>query len=221
MAKKQIFEVGKPVKKSSLTFVSEYDSLNGKRRLIVKCQCGKDFPILLDSLSKKNPTQSCGCLTSSVLKAQKTKHGMCDSEMYKRWCGMKTRCYDTKDKGYERYGGRGILICDDWVNDFEAFNSWSINNGGHDGKRLQIDRIDNDKGYSPDNCRYVTNAVNARNKGVRRTNKMGISGIGIDKRSGKYYATITTNGKRANLGYYSDFFEACCARKSAENRYWR
>lgn len=220
MRKKQVFEVGKPVKRSNLTFVSEYDMLNGKRRVVVKCCCNKEFPILLDSLSKKNPTQSCGCLTSNIIRKQKTKHGMCDSEMYRRWCGMKSRCYDTKDKRYRRYGGRGITICNEWLNDFNAFNKWSLDNGGVDGKRLQIDRKDNDKGYSPNNCRYVTNAENSRNKGVRKGNKWGVSGIGVDNRCGKYYATITRDGKRHNLGYYLDFFEACCARKSAENRHW-
>lgn len=215
--KKKAFNNGDLI--SGLMYVKESDRA-GRRRVVVECVCGDEFHVLLESLTKKNPTKSCGCLTSGIIAAQKTKHGKCDSEMYNRWCGMKTRCYDVNDKRYNRYGGRGILICDEWVNDFPAFNLWAISNGGVDGKRLQIDRIDNDKGYHPDNCRFITNAENSRNKGVRKGNKYGISGVGKDKRCNKFYAEITRDGKRKSLGYFFDFFEACCARKSAENRYW-
>ena len=74
---------------------------------------------------------------------------------------MKERCYNENSKSYARYGGRGITICDEWLRDSNAFKSWALSAGYREG--LEIDRIDNNKGYSPDNCRWVTKKENARN----------------------------------------------------------
>lgn len=81
--------------------------------------------------------------------------------------GMKSRCYDKTDKRYSDYGGRGIEICPEWLENFENFVSWSLENGFDDN--LQIDRIDNDSGYSPQNCRWISIKENCRN---RRSNVM-------------------------------------------------
>lgn len=79
---------------------------------------------------------------------------------------MKTRCYNEKCKSFKDYGLRGIIVCDEWLNDTLAFYNWAINNGYKKG--LQIDRIDNDGNYEPTNCRWVTKKEQARN---RRTNR--------------------------------------------------
>ena len=76
---------------------------------------------------------------------------------------MKQRCSNPKGKSYHRYGGRGITVCEEWMEDSEAFYKWSMDNGFEQGKH--IDRIDNDKGYSPENCRWVTAKENMNNKG--------------------------------------------------------
>ena len=78
------------------------------------------------------------------------------------WHGIKQRCYYTKNIGYKDYGGRGITICDEWINDFQAFYDWSILNGYKKG--LQIDRIDVNGNYEPSNCRWVDKFTNANNK---------------------------------------------------------
>lgn len=84
-------------------------------------------------------------------------------KIYTAWKNIKMRCYDPKIPGYKNYGARGIKMCDEWFNNFEAFYEWSLANGCEPG--LTIDRIDNDGNYEPDNCRWVTQTVNANNRG--------------------------------------------------------
>jgi hypothetical protein len=82
--------------------------------------------------------------------------------LYEIWYSMKKRCYNSKAINYERYGGRGITICDEWLHNFHSFAKWSICNGYEKG--LQLDRIDNDKGYSPENCKFSTAKEQANNR---------------------------------------------------------
>jgi hypothetical protein len=100
------------------------------------------------------------------LMGRKMKHGLCKHPLYQRWLGMRQRCTNKKDPAYKNYGGRGISMCKEW-DDFSNFNSWCINNGYR--KNLTIDRIDNEKGYCPDNCRFITYKENQNNK---RTNHL-------------------------------------------------
>lgn len=94
-------------------------------------------------------------------------HGRSYHPLYNTFRAMHDRCENTKNRAYERYGGRGITVCPEWsLNNIENFISWAYANGWEKG--LQIDRIDNSKGYSPDNCRFVTAKENSRN---RRSNK--------------------------------------------------
>lgn len=89
------------------------------------------------------------------------KHGKRKTRLYRIWLGMKNRCNNPKTSRYPDYGSRGITVCDEWKDDFQAFYDWSISNGYED--HLTIDRIDNDKGYSPDNCRWVSYLVQGNN----------------------------------------------------------
>jgi hypothetical protein len=89
-------------------------------------------------------------------------HGFSEHILYRAWLAMNARCYNKKSVKYKNYGGRGIKICPEWRSDKIAFIKWGLNNGWEKG--LQIDRINNDGDYSPDNCRFVTGKINCRNK---------------------------------------------------------
>ena len=122
------------------------------------CDCGNFVETTTDLLQRSKVT-NCGCKRSEGL--HKT-HGGSRSRLYRIWKGMKNRCYNPKQSRYELYGGRGITICDEWLNDFAAFQEWAALNGYDEN--LTIDRIDNDKGYCPDNCRWATYAEQIHNR---------------------------------------------------------
>lgn len=124
------------------------------------CDCGNICFVSRNRLTIKGHSrkQSCGCLHDETHKP----HGMSKTIIYHKWVGMKDRCYNKKSKQYNDYGGRGITVCADWLNDFLSFYKWSIENGYKIG--LSIDRIDVNKGYSPDNCRWITMPEQQRNK---------------------------------------------------------
>ena len=85
--------------------------------------------------------------------------------LYNSWCNMKARCLNKNNPKYPRYGGRGINICDEWLG-IKGFNDWANNNGWEQG--LSIDRIDNDEGYYPDNCQWISQSSNSRKKSTTK-----------------------------------------------------
>lgn len=95
-------------------------------------------------------------------------HGMTDTRLYRTWCGIKSRCTNANYKHYDRYGGRGISICNEWFNSFETFRDWAYSNGYDDalsGREQSLDRIDVDGNYCPENCRWISMKQQARNRG--------------------------------------------------------
>lgn len=113
---------------------------------------------------------SCGCARAENFAVSRRRHGyssgIADGKriyhpLFKVFGSMKTRCYNANSPDYKNYGGRGIRICDTWLNDRAAFIGWGEANGY--GPGLQLDRINNDGNYDPSNCRFVTPAVNSRN----------------------------------------------------------
>ena len=118
--------------------------------------------------------------------------------------GMKQRCNNPQNKNYEKYGGRGIKICTEWLNDPKKFFDWAIKNGYKEG--LSIDRIDVNGNYEPDNCRWADNETQCLNQGLRKDNKTGYKGIYYSE--GVYRVQITRNKKRHYFGSYKTLPEA-------------
>lgn len=128
------------------------------------CDCGKTAIIRGSSL-RSGQCKSCGCLKLERIRKAQTKHGYADKErLYRIWDLMRCRCYNENNERYPLYGGRGIVICDEW-NNYNVFRDWAISSGYNDS--LSIDRIDVNKGYSPENCRWATQKQQCNNK---RTN---------------------------------------------------
>lgn len=144
-----------------LIAIKRSDNKDGHTRWLCGCDCGNQITARTDYLLNGS-TKSCGCLASECTPPNQTVHGMSRSKLYKVWMAMRQRCGNPRDKNYHRYGGRGIVVCDEWQNSFEAFRDWALNHGYISGK-VDLDRIDNDKGYSPDNCRFVSHQINLCN----------------------------------------------------------
>lgn len=138
-----------------------------KDRWICQCDCGNSIELEGRPLRSGN-TKSCGCLRKQV-KPDSYKHGLGNYTVrcYRIWRNMKQRCLNKNNPDYHLYGGRGIEVCLPWAEDFTSFHEWSQNNGYADD--LQLDRIDGDGPYAPENCRWVTPRVNSWNKkGIRK-----------------------------------------------------
>lgn len=122
------------------------------KRYICSCECGNTTTVRADFLKTGN-TRSCGCMLSKFIPVRgKEKHGLTRSKEYGVYNGMKSRCYNPNHKAYTNYGGRGIKVCDRWLNSFVAF----YEDMGDKPDGLTLDRIDNDGDYGPDNCKWST-----------------------------------------------------------------
>ena len=152
-----------------LTVLEECEERKERKKIYkCKCNCGNIVKVVGVQL-RSGHVKSCGCL----VKLNHFKdHGMYNSNLYNRWSHIKGRCYNKYDKAYPNYGGRGILLCDEWL-DFKAFYNWSIHNGYQED--LTIDRINNDGNYEPNNCRWVDMKTQSRNR--RNKNKKVVQDV--------------------------------------------
>lgn len=147
------------------------------------CDCG-NAKVAASYDLRYGKTSHCGCLTAAHISEKTKRNGHEPKVFYKMWQNMKTRCYNPNYKLYHRYCGRGITVCDEWLHDFSAFRTWCFAHNYSDG--LTIDRIDNDKGYSPENCRFATVSEQANNRSTNRILTVHGEQLTIAQASKKY-----------------------------------
>jgi hypothetical protein len=166
------------VKFNKLTVIKEHEKKNSSKDCLYECLCDcGNIKITTSGALRNNLTQSCGCYNSNI------KHGDWNLRIRRIWVNMKKRCCNINNPQYLHYGGRGIFICDEWLNYF-VFKQWSYENGYNDF--LTIERLDNNMGYSPKNCKWATYKEQANNK---RSNHF-----------------ITHNGKTKTISQWADFY---------------
>lgn len=185
---------------------------NNSIKYVCKCHCGNTIVTgSWDLLGIKNrrPRKSCGCQRYAQNK-KCVKH----FHLYTIWKSLEAKCYKKYHTSYERYGGKGITVCDEWLNSFDSFLEWSFNNGY--SRELTLDRIDSTKGYYPENCRWTTLQVQEINKGLNKNNKTGHKGICLNPKNNLYRCDIRRGGKRIHLGSYKNLDDAVKIRQEAE-----
>lgn len=145
-----------------LAVLERTGSKYGKVQWKCRCDCGNEVVVSGSNLKCGN-TKSCGCYNKERKSEVHKKHGMRKSRLYSIWVNMRDRCYREKSIKYHSYGAKGIAVCNEWLgaDGFENFAKWAVPNGYADN--LTLDRIDGTKGYSPDNCRWVTYKKQANN----------------------------------------------------------
>ena len=186
-----------------------YGSKHRKRFGIYKCSCGNEFSTTVAGVKNGN-CKSCGCYNKQRSKEVNTTHGLRHHLLYGIWTDISYRTTNEKQISYKYYGGRGIIMCKEWRNDFKSFYDWCISNGW--AKGLEIDRRDNDGNYEPSNCRFVTRSINTSNtRVIKSNNTSGYRGVSFHKQHKKWQAYISVNNKRKHLGLFNTAFDAAIA----------
>lgn len=166
---KRLVEIGDVF--GRLTVLKETAKKHGRIHYLCECICGNQKIVMKNNLFG-GQVKSCGCLRRES--RQNVTHGQKGTRLYRIWSGMKTRCLNKNDKAFSMYGGRGIGICDEWI-DFDGFQEWA-NSNGYD-ENLTIERKDVDEGYYPSNCEWIPLSEQAQN----RTNTLRLTFKGQTK----------------------------------------
>lgn len=144
-----------------LTVLKFVESRPGSSTYKCRCSCGTEKDFYIGNL-RTGKTKSCGCLRKEKTAERMRSHGDRRTRLYSIWTNMKTRCENESHPNYEGYGGKGVTLCSEWGESYGEFRKWALANGYRD--TLTIDRVNNDKGYEPDNCRWATYIEQSRNR---------------------------------------------------------
>lgn len=167
----------------------DYVQPNGRVRKMYncKCDCGKEFVVRQDAL--KN-IESCGCQRNKDNAIRQTKHSLSRTRLYNIYYSMLGRCYNTKTPEFNRYGGRGICVCDEWKNDITTFIEWAKNTGYKENDyQLSLERIDVNGNYEPGNCKWIK----IKEQYYNRRNSIRIGNLSLSefcKRAGLKYSSV-------------------------------
>lgn len=152
--------VGQKFNRYTVIATTEKRTKAGKQIVLCRCDCGNEREVVAGNL-RSGMSNSCGCFKVEQTKKRLTKHGFSGTTMYWRYRQMINRCYIPTHKEFKNYGGRGIKVCDRWL---EKVENYIEDMGFPPFKDAQVDRIDNDGGYSKDNCKWSTPSENSKNK---------------------------------------------------------
>ena len=184
-----------------------------------QCDCGNTTVAERRNVQYGN-ISSCGCLRSEMMREKQYRHGGKDRPIYTSFLSMKQRCYNPKNQAYHNYGGRGITVCDRWLEpNGQGFLNFLEDMGERPSDKHSLDRIDNDGNYTQDNCRWATRGMQGFNRRLDGRNKSGHRGVHWDSCSNKWKATIGYKGKE----YYEHFTEiqdAIDKRREFELQYY-
>lgn len=160
-----------PAKYGRLTMTSNPVKRDGRTFVSALCDCGivkeVDYFFL-----KSGRVKSCGCLRKEITSANMKKnatHGYSKYPLFQIWKAIISRCYNSRDISYKRYGAKGVTMCDEWRNDFLSFNNWCLANGWSKGMQIDKDKIGTGKFYSPETCVIISRQENCW---LRKTSRM-------------------------------------------------
>lgn len=194
---------GKEFGRLTVVSISDSRDTSGKPCWLCQCSCG-ETRVVSGSCLRRGMTKSCGCLMIERTKESNTKHGFKGTRVYRIWSGIKNRCYNPASKDYARYGGRGIVLCDRWM-DFQNFLS---DMGLPPTNKHSIERKINSLGYSLLNCEWATALEQAQNRRssiyVTFQGKL-YTASQLDRTLGFYPGTISKrlrNGKTEESGLF-------------------
>ena len=173
--------------------------------------CGNHWEVMVHSINSES-TKSCGCQKGCIT------HGLSSNKFYQTWYDMKYRCYNNMRQDYKDYGARGITVCEEWLN-VSNFVAWcEMTHPNTEG--VSLDRIDNDKGYSPENCTWSDKTTQNINQRIQKNNTSGYVGVSWDKSHNLWQVNIRVNKKLIKIGRYKDIENAKIARLKAELKYF-
>lgn len=130
---------------------------------LCKCDCGNECEVRSNKLRSGN-TKSCGCYRKTFITERNTKHNETTHYLHRLWSGMKSRCYNPNTKRWSRYGGRGIVVCDEWKDDYITFRDYILEHLGERPEGHSLDRINNNGNYEPNNVRWATSEIQNNNR---------------------------------------------------------